>query len=78
MSQTHAPAGQERTTAGGVILLASSALAAVLVIAGLLYAAGTGPRHQAALAAAGCEPGLAPPACPAPPRRRWPASTRPS
>lgn len=60
MSQTYAKDGQGRTIAGGAILLASSALAAVLVVAGLLYAAGTGPRHQAALAAAGCEPGLAP------------------
>ena len=60
MSQTYTRGGQERTVAGGIILLASSALAAVLVIAGLLYAAGTGPRHQAALATAGCEPGLAP------------------
>jgi hypothetical protein len=29
-----------------------------LVIAGLIYARGTGERHQAALAAAGCEPSL--------------------
>jgi hypothetical protein len=60
MSQAYAPGAQEQTTAGRVILVASSCLAAVLVIAGLLYAAGTGQRHQAALAAAGCEPGLSP------------------
>jgi len=60
MSQAHAPRAPEQTTAGRVILAASSCLAAVLVIAGLLYAAGTGQRHQAALAAAGCEPGLSP------------------
>jgi hypothetical protein len=51
---------QERMTAGGVILMASSFLAAVLVIAGLTYATGTPERHDAALAAAGCEPGLSP------------------
>jgi hypothetical protein len=60
MSQTHASAGQEETAAGRVILMLSSALAAVLVIAGLIYATGTGQRHQAALAAAGCEPNLSP------------------
>lgn len=58
MSETYAPSVQEQTTAGRVILVASSCLATVLVIAGLFYAAGTGQRHQAALAAAGCEPGL--------------------
>jgi hypothetical protein len=31
-----------------------------LVIAGLAYLAGNGPRHQRALAAAGCEPNLSP------------------
>jgi len=59
MSETYAPGGQERTTGGLVIPVISSTLAALLVIAGLSYAAGTGQRHQAALAAAGCEPGLA-------------------
>ena len=33
-------------------------LSAVLVIAGLIYALGNAGRSQAALAAAGCEPGL--------------------
>jgi hypothetical protein len=61
MSETYARRGQEQTTAGSVILTVSSILAAVLVIAGLIYATGTGERHQAALAAAGCEPGLSPP-----------------
>jgi hypothetical protein len=60
MSETYDPGVQEQTTAGRVILMASSCLAAVLVIAGLIYAAGAGQRHQAALAAAGCEPGLSP------------------
>jgi hypothetical protein len=40
--------------------VAVSVLSAVLVAAGLLYAAGTGERHKAALAAAGCEPNLSP------------------
>ena len=50
--------GTHQTTAGLVILTISSCLAAVLVIAGLIYAAGTSHRHQAAMAAAGCEPSL--------------------
>jgi hypothetical protein len=48
-------AQQER--AGKVILVISSCLAAVLVIAGLYYAAGTNARSRAAIAAAGCYPG---------------------
>lgn len=55
-----AAGGPERTTAGWVILLVSSCLSALLVIMGLIYATGVGQRNQAALAAAGCEPGLAP------------------
>jgi hypothetical protein len=60
MSEAYARRGQEQTTTGSVILMVSSFLAAVVVIAGLIYATGTGERHQAALAAAGCEPGLSP------------------
>lgn len=60
MSEAYAGGGQEQTTAGWVILAVISVVAAVLVIAGLIYAVGTGQRHQAALAAAGCEPGLSP------------------
>jgi hypothetical protein len=60
MSDTYARGGQEQMTAGGVIVVASSLLAALLVIAGLIYAAGTGQRHEAALAAASCEPNLSP------------------
>ena len=65
MSETYARGGYaaEETTAGGVILMAISFLAAVLVLAGLVYAAGTGERHKAALAAAGCEPNLSPSGC---------------
>jgi hypothetical protein len=59
MSQAYA-AGGEETRTGGIILLISSCLAALLLIAALFYAMGTGARHQAALAAAGCEPGLSP------------------
>lgn len=51
---------KEQTIVGGVILVISSFLAALLVIAGLIYATGAGQRNQAALAAAGCEPGLSP------------------
>jgi hypothetical protein len=65
MSETYATGGyatvgQADTAVGGVILVAMSVLAAVLVIAGLAYATGTGARHKAALAAAGCEPNLSP------------------
>jgi hypothetical protein len=65
MSETYAtggyPAvGQEDTTVGGAIVIAMSILSAVLVIAGLAYATGTGARHKAALAAAECEPNLSP------------------
>jgi hypothetical protein len=60
MSETnsggYARGGMER--AGGVILVAISCLASVLVIAGLAYATGTSGRHSAAVAAAGCEPSL--------------------
>jgi hypothetical protein len=58
-SETYAR-GDEQVAAGGVIIAAISILAAVLVIAGLAYATGIGGRHQAALAAAGCEPNLSP------------------
>ena len=51
MSETYAAAGQEKTGAGGFIIVVASALAAVLVPTA---------RHRAALAAAGCEPSLSP------------------
>ena len=60
MSETYARGGQQSTGAGGFILVVASLLAAVLVLAGLIYAAGTPARHRAALAAAGCEPSLSP------------------
>jgi len=47
-------------SAGGIILVASSALAALLLIAALSYSTGIGQRHRAALAAADCEPNLSP------------------
>jgi hypothetical protein len=58
MSETYASGAQEQTTAGLVMVAVSASLAALLVIAGLIYAAGASARHQAALAAAGCEPSL--------------------
>jgi hypothetical protein len=60
MSATYAGGTQDDTRAGGIILMITSSLAAVLLIAGLFYAMGTGARHEAALAAAGCEPSLSP------------------
>jgi hypothetical protein len=63
MSQTYADetytrGGQDETRAGGIILMVTSCLAGLLVIAGLIYAPGAGARHQAAMIAAGCEPSL--------------------
>jgi hypothetical protein len=58
MSATHARGDRKNTRAGGIILMVASSLAALLVIAGFVYATGAGGRSQAALAAAGCEPGL--------------------
>jgi hypothetical protein len=60
MSEAYARGGQPRNIAGGVILILSSLLAAILVAAGLMYAMGTSARHEAAITAADCEPGLAP------------------
>jgi hypothetical protein len=58
MSQADDGGRQEQTKAGAIILMATSCLSALLVIGSLIYAAGTGGRDEAALAAAGCEPGL--------------------
>jgi hypothetical protein len=60
MSEAYARGGQQKNIAGGLILILSSLLAAVAVTAGLMYAMGTSARHEAAITAAGCEPGLAP------------------
>jgi hypothetical protein len=60
MSATYPRGAQEDTTAGKVILVITSSLATVLLIAAVIYAIGTGQRHMAALAAAGCEPSLSP------------------
>jgi hypothetical protein len=60
MSQAYAQRGRDDTATGRVILIISSSLATLLVVAGVLYALGIGHRHTAALAAADCEPGLAP------------------
>lgn len=63
MSETYAPGryargGQEDTRSGALIITVVSVLSAVLVLAGLIYAAGNGARHKAAVLAAGCEPSL--------------------
>jgi len=58
MTQTHATAGLRQETAGRIILMVAASVAGLLVIAGLVYAIGTGARDQAALTVAGCEPGL--------------------
>lgn len=61
LNETYAIGRPDQSTrAGGVILATVSILAAILVAAGFIYAAGTGERHKAALAAAECEPNLSP------------------
>jgi hypothetical protein len=60
MSETHARGRLEQATAGGFLIAAASVLAAVLVIAGLAYAAGMSARHKAGLALNECEPSLSP------------------
>jgi hypothetical protein len=59
-SETYAEAGRPGVTLGGVIITAVSCLSALLLIAAIIYAAGTGAREQSALTAAGCEPTLTP------------------
>jgi hypothetical protein len=60
-SEAYAGADQEQlTSAGGIIIMASAALAALLLIGALIYSTGIGQRHLAALAAADCEPNLSP------------------
>jgi hypothetical protein len=58
MSETYGRGGQEDSRTGIVILTVAGFVAAVLVIAGLIYAMGTSARHKAAVIAAGCEPSL--------------------
>jgi hypothetical protein len=57
VSETYA---EEETAVGGALLVAISILAAVLVLAGLFYAAGTSTRHKTALALNDCEPSMSP------------------
>jgi hypothetical protein len=58
MYDTYDEHGQDQEKTGAFILIVCSCLAAVLVIAGLAYAAGASKRHEAALLAANCEPTL--------------------
>jgi hypothetical protein len=50
----------ERETVGGFLVVAISILSGILVLAGLLYAAGTSSRHKTALAVNNCEPSMSP------------------
>jgi hypothetical protein len=52
--------GRERTAAGGFIVAVVSSVATILVVLGLVYAAGTAQRHKVDLAAANCEPSQSP------------------
>jgi hypothetical protein len=58
MSEMYDSDEEERTAFGGFLIAFVSVLAAVLVIAGLVYAAGTKARTRAELAANDCEPVL--------------------
>jgi hypothetical protein len=58
VSETYADERDGMERAGGVLVVAISILAGVLVIAGLIYALGTNARHKAAVIAGGCEPSL--------------------
>jgi hypothetical protein len=60
MSETYADYGEEQGTFGGVLLVAISILSGILVLAGLLYAAGASARHKTALALNNCEPSMSP------------------
>jgi hypothetical protein len=55
---THRTHAVPRERRGMILLIAVSALSALLVAGGVLYATGTSQRMQASLLAAGCEPGL--------------------
>jgi hypothetical protein len=59
-SQTYAEGSRRQPTAGGIMIMISSCLSVLLLIAAVIYALGSGGREQAALAAAGCEPTLTP------------------
>jgi len=59
MSETYAD-DYEPETVGGFLVVAISILSAILVLAGLLYAAGTSARHKTALAVNDCEPSMSP------------------
>jgi hypothetical protein len=59
MSETYAD-DYEPETVGGFLLVAISILSGILVLAGLLYATGTGARHKTALAVNNCEPSMSP------------------
>jgi hypothetical protein len=59
-SETYAAGDRPRPTTGAIMIIVSSGLSALLLIAALVYAVGIGPRHAAALAAADCEPSLSP------------------
>jgi hypothetical protein len=60
-SEPYSAGDQEQPAgAGGIIIMASAALAALLLIGALIYSTGIGQRHLTALAAADCEPNLSP------------------
>jgi hypothetical protein len=59
MSETYAD-DYEREPVGGFIVVAISILSAILVLAGLFYAAGAHARNKTALAVNNCEPSMSP------------------
>jgi hypothetical protein len=58
MSETYAYERDGLERAGGVMVVAISILAGILVLLGLVYATGTNARHNAAVVAGGCVPSL--------------------
>jgi len=61
MSETYAEYDEgQRAEVGGVLLVAISIVAGILVLLGLVYATGTSARHKTALAVNNCEPSMSP------------------
>jgi hypothetical protein len=61
MSTTYAEYNEgQKVEVGGVLIVAISILAGILVLLGLVYATGTSARHKAALAVNNCEPSMSP------------------
>ena len=58
MNQTHARGGRDDTAVGGIIVTMAASVSAVLLLLGLIYAAGSTQRHDVEMTAFGCEPSV--------------------